>query len=98
VLIMTHPLLPVAGRAIKALTRLWPRAQVRSGGGQQSPFLDELLAAQGAAETQGFGLFTKVSSAQWREDIHIRSCSGAALSMLKTHHGSLCLLRRTQRR
>ncbi len=59
------PRMTPAWRALRVLTRRWPRLQVRSGGGQQSPFLDELLAAQGTAETQGFGLFTKVSSTRW---------------------------------
>ena len=35
-------------------------AQVRASGGQQSPYIDELLAAQAMAETQGLGVFTKV--------------------------------------
>ena len=78
------------------LTSLCPQAQVRSGGGQQSPFLDELLAAQGTAETQGFGLFTKVSSTGWREEIHFESCI-SAISVVTRIDVSLRFLHRIQR-
>lgn len=35
--------------------------QVRSSGGQQSPFYAELEAAQSAAEASGLGIWSKVS-------------------------------------
>ena len=35
---------------------------MRSGGGQQSPYLDDLIGASGQAEAQGLGLFSKVST------------------------------------
>ena len=35
--------------------------QVRAGGGQQSPYHEQLTAAQEAAETQKLGVWTQVS-------------------------------------
>lgn len=36
--------------------------QVRSGGGQQSPYYEQLIAAQEAAETQKLGVWTQASA------------------------------------
>lgn len=38
----------------------WLHMQVRSGGGQQSPYIDALISASGLAESQALGVFTKV--------------------------------------
>ena len=55
------PRLPFSCQAAWRLltSPLW--LQVRSSGGQQSPFYAELEAAQSAAEASGLGIWSKVS-------------------------------------